>query len=168
MISHLTQLIDKFNHARGVVSSWLVSLLVFNVVLVVTLRYGMNISITALQETITYIHAAIFMLGASYAFQQKAHVSIDFLYARMNDLTRNWIYVVCNILFLAPFCVVILWSGWDYVIYSWHFKEHSSETDGLAWLFILKSLIPLLAVNLLLAGVADTVRRIRSLMANQQ
>ena len=161
VLSCIQTVIERFIECLGRVTSWLIAGLLFNVVVVVLLRYVFNISITAIQESIVYLHATIFMLGICYAFQQNAHVSIDFLNTRLPIQWRIWIRISGNLLLLMPFGVSLLWFSQDYVAYSWSLREHSAETDGLPIVFVLKTLIPVLAITLLLVGITDTIQQLK-------
>ena len=57
-----------------------------------------------------------------------------------------------------PLCAFILFSSWDYVAESWAIRESSPEPGGIPAVFLLKSLIPLMAINLFLQGLAETLR----------
>lgn len=156
--------IDRLIGVLGLCVSWLVALLILNAVTVVILRYGFNISVTAMQESIGYLHATIFMLGICHAFQQNAHVSVDAVHDRLPPTVQTYIKLAGNLFLLLPFTVVLLWVSREYVGNSWMLREHSPETDGLPFVFLLKSLIPLMAITLLLAGLSDTLKQLKKLM----
>ncbi len=52
----------------------------------------------------------------------------------------------------------ILVSSLDYVAASWRVLERSPEVGGIPAVYLLKSLIPVMAVALLLQGVAEILR----------
>jgi TRAP-type mannitol/chloroaromatic compound transport system permease small subunit len=53
------------------------------------LRKVFNIGSNAWLEVQWYLFAAVFMLGAGYAFLKNAHVRIDFISGRLSARTRN-------------------------------------------------------------------------------
>ncbi len=55
-------------------------------------------------------------------------------------------------------CLFILFTSWDFVAEAWAIRETSSEPGGIPGVYLLKTLIPLMAMNLLLQGVAETLR----------
>lgn len=136
--------------------SWLTLVMVLVTFAVVLLRYGFNLGWIWLQEVVTYLHAAVFMLAAAWAFQADAHVRVDVFYRDRTERHRAWVNLIGTLLLLAPFCVFLLWSGWDYVMRSWQVMEGSREAGGLPLVYLLKSLILLLPA-LLLAQSACTV-----------
>jgi TRAP-type mannitol/chloroaromatic compound transport system permease small subunit len=63
-------------------------------------------------------------------------------------------------LFLLPFCGFILFSSWDYVMASWSIKETSSETGGIAAVYLLKTLMIIMPATLALQGIAQIIESI--------
>ena len=63
-----------------------------------------------------------------------------------------------------PLCIFICLVSWDYVGESWSIREISPEPGGIPAVFLLKSLIPLMALNLFLQGLAETLRAIEVLV----
>jgi TRAP-type mannitol/chloroaromatic compound transport system permease small subunit len=126
---------------------------------VVALRYFFGIGWIWLQETVTWMHGAVFMLAAAYTLSMDEHVRVDVLYRRMTPRRQAIVDTLGVLLLLLPTCGWILWSAWDYVASSWHFREASLETGGLPGLFLLKSLIVLGPVLLALEGVALVILR---------
>jgi len=56
---------------------------------------------------------------------------------------------------LLPFCGLILFSSWDYVLASWAIKETSAESGGIAAVYLLKSLMILMPITLALQGLSQ-------------
>ena len=54
--------------------------------------------------------------------------------------------------------IFTLYSCWGYVADAWAVRESSIEPGGLHGIYLLKTLIPVMAVTLLLQGVADALR----------
>ncbi len=148
--------------------SWLVTLLVLNTGLVVLLRYGFGIGNTALQELSTYLHASVFLLGAAWTLQRGGHVRVDIFYRRMSARAQAWINALGTLVFLLPLCAYILVVSWDFAASSWSIRETSSEPGGLPFVYILKTLIPLMAVNLGLAALAELLRSATMLLADPE
>lgn len=143
-------------------------LLVVNTVVVVTLRYGFNISITALQESIIYWHAIAIALGVSYTLLNDGHVRVDVVYRRLSVKTQATINIFGNILFLFPVSIFIIWVSYDYVYSSWVLLERSTENSGLPWVYVLKTFIPILGITLLLSGIYDSYRQLLIIKKTQQ
>ncbi|MBE9568009.1 MAG: TRAP transporter small permease subunit, partial [Proteobacteria bacterium] len=77
MINQLTTTIEKFIDWSGRTVSWLSLFLVLITFIVVVLRYVFDSGSIALQESASYLHAIIFLIGMAYTLQQDAHVRVD-------------------------------------------------------------------------------------------
>ncbi len=154
----LVRLLDGFAEAVGRAVSWASVGMVVLTVLVVVLRYAFDLGWIALQESITYLHAALFMLGVAYTLKREGHVRVDIFYQRWSPRTQALIDVLGGLLLLLPTCAFIFWSGSDYVMASWAIHEGSREAGGLPGVFLLKTLILLMPLFLALQGVASILR----------
>ena len=121
---------------------------------VVLLRYLWDTGWIAMQESITYLHAMVFMLGASYTFQQQGHVRVDIFYQKFNQRGRAWVNLLGTLVLLFPLMGFIFWISWEYVIESWKVHEASREAGGLPGVYLLKTLLLLMPVGMLLQGLA--------------
>jgi TRAP-type mannitol/chloroaromatic compound transport system permease small subunit len=130
--------------------SWLTLLLTLLAFVIVLLRYGFNLGWIWLQESVTYLHALVFMVAAAWALQSDDHVRVDIFYRGGSERYRNWVDLVGTLILLLPFCVFLLVIGWDYVAASWADREASREAGGLPLVWLLKSLILVLPLLLLL------------------
>lgn len=142
------------------------TLLVLNTGLVVLLRYGFGIGNTALQELSTYLHASVFLLGAAWTLQRGGHVRVDIFYRRMSARAQAWVNALGTLVFLLPLCGYILIASWDFAAGSWSIRETSSEPGGLPFVYLLKTLIPLMAVNLAIAALAEFLRSAMVLLSD--
>ena len=73
--------IDRFTDITGRAISWLTIVMVAITVCVVVLRYWFDSGSIALQESITYLHAIVFMMGIAFTLQRGGHVRVDIFYA---------------------------------------------------------------------------------------
>jgi TRAP-type mannitol/chloroaromatic compound transport system permease small subunit len=159
----LINTIERFIDWSGRAVSWLTLLMVIVTFIVVVLRYVFDIGWIGLQESITYMHAMVFLIGASWAVQQEAHVRVDIFYSRFSAKTRAWIDMLGSLLLLLPVMVFIGWISWEYVIDSWDVLEGSREAGGLPAVFLLKSLILVLAAMLILQVMVQVVRSVQTI-----
>jgi TRAP-type mannitol/chloroaromatic compound transport system permease small subunit len=145
--------------------SWLTLLMTLLTFGIVLLRYGFNLGWIWLQESVTYLHAAVFMVAAAWAFQTDDHVRVDIFYRERSDRYRNGVNLAGSLLFLIPFCLFLLYVSWDYVAAAWSTREASREPGGLPLVWLLKSLLLVLPALLLLQAlvtVRDSVRGLRA------
>lgn len=136
---------------RGV--SWLVLAMVLLMFFVVVQRYIFNAGSIALQESVTYLHAMVFMLAAAWTLSEDGHVRVDIFYRDASPRRKAWVNLLGSLLFLLPFALFILFGSWGYVAASWAVFEGSREAGGLPLVWLLKSLIPIFALLLLTQGL---------------
>ena len=130
--------------------AWLTLVMVALTFGIVVLRYGFNQGWIGLQESVTYLHATVFMVAVAWAFQTDDHVRVDIFYRDKSCRYKNWVNLIGTLLFLIPFSLFLIIIGWDYVTASWATMESSREAGGLPLVFLLKSLILVMPVLLLL------------------
>jgi len=150
--------LEQFIDWTGRTVSWLVLAMVLVTFLVVVLRYVFDMGWIALQESISYFHSIVFLVGAAYTLKQNGHVRVDIFYNRLGDHGRAWVDLIGHLFILMPVMVFILWISWPYVAESWRVTEGSREAGGLAGVFLLKSLIFIMAGLLILQGLALILR----------
>lgn len=151
-------LIDEFTERLGRLLAWLIPLMMLGTAAVVIMRYGFGQGMTALQESVTYLHGAVFMLGAAYTLKHGGHVRVDIFYHRFSPRAKAWVDSIGSIVLLLPLCGLILITSWEFTANAWVIREASVEPGGLPFVYLLKSLLPLMAINLALQGVAELLR----------
>ena len=91
---------------------------------------------------------------------QGGHVRVDIFYRRFSERGKAWVNCVGSILFLVPFCLFLVGISWAFVAQSWQILEGSPDPGGIHGVFLLKTLIPLMALNLLLQCLAELARNL--------
>ena len=162
-MNKLASFFDHLNEQIGRGIAWLTLFMVVITFLVVVLRYGFDWGSIAMQESVIYLHALVFMAGAAYTLRHDEHVRVDIFYSRQSARKKAWVNLIGSLLLLIPFCLFMLWTGWPYVAKSWMVFEGSQEAGGLPLVFLLKSFILLMAVLLLLQGIAQIIRSLQTL-----
>jgi TRAP-type mannitol/chloroaromatic compound transport system permease small subunit len=150
--------VDALIRHIGELAAWLSLAMVLITFTVVLLRYAFDLGSISLQESVTYMHATLFMLGIAYTLGRDAHVRVDIFYERLSRRGRAQVDLIGTLLLLIPVCVLILWLGWEYVAESWRVKEASREAGGLPAVYLLKTLILMMPLLLLLQGLVYAVR----------
>lgn len=164
LIQHLIKSIDRFTDMTGRVVSWLTLLMVVLTVVIVVLRYYFESGSIALQESITYLHGAVFMLGIAFTLQRGGHVRVDIFYREFSAQKKALVDFIGGIVFLLPVCLLIFIFSWDYVMASWAIAETSEERSGIAGIYLLKTLLLLMPATLILQGIAETLRNLLVLL----
>jgi len=149
--------IDAFIAWTGRTVSWLVLGAVLVTFVVVVMRYAFDFGRIWIQESYIWMHASVFMIGAAWTLQDEGHVRVDIIYRKLSERKRCWINLLGSIFLLFPTCSFILWVSTPYVVTSWQLLEGSRETGGIPAIFLLKTVIPLMASLLILQGISMTI-----------
>jgi len=155
--------LNNISDILGRLISWLTLAMVLVTFLVVLLRYLFDIGWIAMQETVTYMHGVVFMLGAAYTLRHDGHVRVDIFYQRFGPKGRAAIDLFGSFFLLLPTLIFIAWISWDYVSSSWDVLEGSRQTGGLPGIFLLKSLLVLMPLLLLIQTVASGIKDLLTL-----
>lgn len=164
MLNKLLVATETFIDWSGRTVSWLSLLLVLVTFIVVVLRYVFDLGSISLQETSSYLHATIFLVGMAYTMQQNAHVRVDIFYARCSEQTKAWIDLFGAVFLLLPFMLFITWISWQYITDSWSVFESSRQAGGLPGVFLLKSLILVMTCLLSLQAFTQIARNIETIL----
>lgn len=159
--------VERFNIAVGRACAWLTLLMVLVTFVVVVLRYVFDTGWIWLQESVSWMHAAVFLIAAAYTLATDEHVRVDIFYKTMSPARQGVIDAAGTLIFLIPFSLFLIWTSWDYVGASWRMQESSVEAGGLAypWVPIWKSMIPAMAILLFLQGIVLLTRSLARLRA---
>lgn len=153
MISGLDRSLD----AIGRWASWLVVAVVILCFAGVSLRYGFDLGWVALQESYQALHATAFLLAGAWVLRRDEHVRVDVWYRGRSAAIKAWVNSLGALVLLMPVCGFIVWASLDYVAASWRVLEGSRQPGGLPGVFLIKTLIPVSAGLLLLAGVSQAL-----------
>ena len=152
VIARLSPMIEKIVSASARAVMWLLLAMALIQFGIVVLRYVFGINYIFMQESITYMHGAVFLVAAGYALLTDDHVRVDIFYGSATPKRKALIDLLGTYFFLFPVCLLLLWTASPYVASSWAVGESSAEASGIAGVFILKSLIPAFAILLAMAG----------------
>lgn len=166
-LQRLADRVDGFGEWSGRAIAWLTLAMVLIQFLVVVLRYGFNIGSIATQESITYLHALVFMLGAAYTLKREGHVRVDIFYRNMSDRRRAWVDLLGTLLLLAPTFVFLFFVSWTTVVNSWSRLEGSPEAGGLPLVFLLKSIMLVMPLLMLVQSISLVARNLLILSGHQ-
>ncbi len=158
--------IDTLSATLGRLVGWLALAMVAATVLVVVMRYGFDRGWLWLQESITWMHAFVFMLGAAWALHSGDHVRVDIFYRRFTPRGQALVDLCGTLLLLWPLCGYLLWESWPYVMRSLQVRESSREAGGMRELWVLKAVIPVAATMLMLQGLSEATRAWRRFRAD--
>ena len=160
----LIHLLESITEWTGKLISWLTLFMVLVVVAVLILRNIFGFSAIPLQESVTYMHAIVFMLGAAYTLKHSDHVRVDVFYHRFSNRTKAIVDLLGFLLLLLPVCIFLIVYCLDYVIFNWKIKEGSSQPGGLPYLYMLKALLLALPITLIIQGTAQFLHNLGYLL----
>jgi TRAP-type mannitol/chloroaromatic compound transport system permease small subunit len=150
LILHL----ERVGESIGRAVAWLTTLLMLLMAGDVLFRYLFDLTAVWVLELEWHLFALLFLLGAAYTLKHDQHVRVDVFYAKLGPKAQAWINLLGTLLFLFPFCLVIIWASWNYAATSFQIGEGSPDPGGLPARFLVKACIPLGFCLLLLQGLA--------------
>ena len=159
--------IDAVNDAVGRAVSWLAIVMVLVQFVVVLMRHIFGLGSIMLQESVVYMNAVLFMVGAAYTLLRDGHVRVDILYRGASRRRQALVNLCGVVIFLIPVSLLIWIKSFPYVVTSWSVLEGSRETSGIPAVFLLKTVILVFAALVLLQGISLAIRSVL-LLADKQ
>ncbi|MFN2316737.1 MAG: TRAP transporter small permease subunit [Gemmatimonadales bacterium] len=155
--------IDRLNDAVYAAIKWLTLAMIVVGALNALARYltrytGVALSSNAWFDLQWYMFSIIFLLGAAYGLNHDVHVRVDVMYSRATPRLRAWIDIAGTVLFIMPFCVMMLVTSWPAVRNSWAVREGSPDPGGLAR-YPIKTLLLVCFTLLLLQALSQVIKR---------
>ena len=157
-MTRLADALDKVNLGVAWVVRWLALAMMVVQFAIVVGRYAFGVNSIAAQESVLYMHAALFMLAAGYTLLVDKHVRVDVFYAKAAPATRRWIDILGHLFLLLPSMGALLYWSWPSVRNSWAILEGPLSVGGIEAVFLLKTLIPAFCVLLMLQSLALLIR----------
>ena len=166
LINLISKAIDHAIKVIGTAVSWLTLIMTVITFLIVILRYVFNIGSIWMQESLVWMHSAIFLLGAAYTLKLDEHVRVDIFYRSFSPKQKSWVNIIGAIFFALPVCIFLLIVTGDFVSSSWLVKEISRDAGGLLYpaIPLLKSMLlimPLLIIFQIISILCKEFIKIR-------
>lgn len=155
--------IDWINESVGRAASWLTFVLVLFVCYDVFNRRVFNETAAWIPEMEWHLFALVFLLGAGYSFRHDKHVRVDLFYSNFIPKDKALVNLIGGLLFLIPWCVVIIIFSFRYALDSFRMGEGSADPGGLPFLWIIKFMITLGIFLLMLQAIAEVLRSVQIL-----
>lgn len=159
-MERLADWLDSINRTVGRAARWLAILMVLVQFGVVLLRYVFGVSSIAVNESVLYMHASLFMLGAGYTLLVDDHVRVDIFQAKASTRGKALIDVLGHVVLLVPSMLALLWWSWPSVRNAWAIQEGPISVGGIPAVFMLKSLIPAFCLLLLVQSLSCLMRNL--------
>jgi len=159
--------LDAFSRGTGHAVAWLTLFMVITTFAIVVLRHLFDVGFIWMQESLIWMHSAVFMLGAAYTLQQEEHVRVDIFYRSMSDTRRAWVNLLGVLIFIFPLCGFFFLASQEYVLSAWALHEHSRDAGGLFYpaIPLLKSVLLLMPIAVGLQGLSLLLKSLRRIRA---
>ncbi|RME94921.1 MAG: TRAP transporter small permease subunit [Bacteroidetes bacterium] len=148
------QWIDQLNERVGRITAWGCTLLVILVFINVLLRYFFNTPLAWAKELEWHVFALLFLFGAAYSLRHNRHVRVDLFYDGFRKSDQASVNFWGTLLFLLPWCAVLIWTGWEAAEAARLDGERSPEAGGLPNFWLIKYALPLGMGLLFLQGLS--------------
>jgi TRAP-type mannitol/chloroaromatic compound transport system permease small subunit len=183
----LAHAVDSMSRWAGLIANWMVLWAAMVCAVDAGLRYGLSsfLALTgggssglsgvlfelyrnnsnALKDLQLILFAGMVLLGASWTLKVNEHVRVDLFYTWVTDRTRIWIDLFGGLLFLVPFCLIMLHFSWPWFLEAWRGDELSQNAGGLPrW--PIKAFVPLGFALILLQGLAEIIKCVAALTSD--
>lgn len=168
IVEKIARTIDLVIEQIGKVNAWLSTVLVALVCYNVLMRYAFNTSKVYLTELEWHIFAALFLLGGAYALQKDKHVRVDVFYSKFPPKYKAGVNLLGTLLFLIPFCLIVIRSSYEFGLNSWSFRESSPDPAGLPGRYVIKFAITFGFVLVLLQAISIFIKSIYTVSTGRE
>lgn len=152
--SALSHIIDGFNIWVGEMVKWLLPALVVSIAFGVIALSIFGQAWTKFDESATYFHATVILLGSAATLLAGQHVRVDIFYADMQPKSKALVDIIGFYALLIPFGLILVWNAQSFVGLAWISLEGSAESDGIRGVFMLKTCISVFALMMLAQGLS--------------
>lgn len=120
----------------------LMLVIVFDVVTRKFFAQSMGMISSKLQDLEWHLNGIIIMVLMSYGYLADTHVRIELIRDRLSTQARAWIEVVGILVLMVPFCLLMIYFGYDFAERSFLQQEQSAAMTGLGQRWMIKAIIP--------------------------
>jgi len=111
-----------------------------------------------MQELEWHWFSVMFLMGLGYTLRENGHVRVDVAYDTFAERKKSWINLIGAVVFAIPFCLLIIYYGWDFFIESFNNEENKGDPGSLPRLWPVKLVIPVSFSFLILSAVAVMIK----------
>lgn len=168
LLIRVSEGLDRVIIKIGKIAAWAgLALILITIFDVITRRF-LVLGSTKLQEAEWHFHVILFAFCLGYAYLKDAHVRIDLVREKLAERTQWWLEIAGCLLFLLPYCGLVVYYGIDFVERSYATSEISASATGLTHRWLIKSVIPIGFTLLALAAVAVLLRKFVELFGPEE
>jgi TRAP-type mannitol/chloroaromatic compound transport system permease small subunit len=164
VMQKLISAIEKISTFSGKGIAWFNLFLVVLICYDVLMRYLFNTTYVAIIELEWHLFSFIFLIGASHALKEDRHVRVDVFYSGFSPKKKALVNLSGTLIFLIPFCLIIIISSLRFVSGSFEMNEGSPDPGGLPARWLVKSAIPIGFSLLLIQAVALVLQSVQTIV----
>ena len=123
---------------------------------------GKAITLNSLLDLQWHLLVIIGLVPVGLVWALGRHVRVDFIYNTLSTRGQARVNRLGNLVFAAPFFVLMLPAAWNFMMRAWAADE-GSASGGLYDLWLIKAILPLGLGLLALAIVVETIRLVRQI-----
>ncbi|NRA72209.1 MAG: TRAP transporter small permease subunit [Gammaproteobacteria bacterium] len=142
MLNLLRKSLARFIDWMGVLIAIVMLMMLFTIFYDVVMRYLFNDVSIGMQELEWHLFSCVFLFGVGYSLKENAHVRVDIFYEKLSIKVQAIINIIGTLVFLIPFCSLVIYYGIDFVSESYQLGETSGDPGGLAYRWLIKAAIP--------------------------
>jgi TRAP-type mannitol/chloroaromatic compound transport system permease small subunit len=118
-------------------------------------------------ESSMMVGTSLYVLAWSYVYRYRAHVRVDVIYSLLPRRMKTLIDVLGTLIMFFPLVILIIYSAFNWTVYSWTINEKMTETYWLPPIAPLRTVVLLAIILLLFQGVAHFIRDSYLLVRNK-
>jgi TRAP-type mannitol/chloroaromatic compound transport system permease small subunit len=159
LLLSVSRAIDAVNLRLGKWLAWLILAAILISAANAVVRKTLDTSSNSWLELQWYLFSIVFLMCASWTLLANEHIRIDIVNSYFPKRVRDWIDIVGHVLFLTPFCLIMIWTGWPFFFASLRVNEISTNAGGLL-VWPIKLLVPVAFMFLLAQGISELIKRV--------
>ena len=166
-MERLVRAIDSLSTAAGWVAGWCIVPMTLAVSYEVVARYAFHAPTRWSYDAGWMLYGAQFMLAAAFTLRRGGHIRTDVLYERWSPRRQAVVDAVCYVLFFFPGMLCILAAGFVEARHAWEIGERTGLRIVVVPvpMYAVKAIIPISAALLVLQGVSEVIRCVRTIRA---
>ena len=151
------RIIDRFNRRIG-------RLMMYSIFIMVGILLWSSISKTFFLpslwtlESAQFAMVAYYILGGAYSIQLNANVRMDLFYGQWSPHTKAWVDTF-TVFFLLFFLGVLLYGGYESMMYSWEYNQRS-RTAWRPYLWPIKAVMCVGFIMMILQALSELCKDI--------
>ena len=159
-VDKISNILERISRWVGERVKWLTTALVLLIFIDVVLRYLFSQTSAWVIELEWHLFALIFILGAAFTLAEDQHVRVDVFYTRFTPRKKAWVNLMGTVLFLIPWCLIVIYTSYHYAENSFAVREISADPGGLPARYLIKFSVTIGFILLLFQALALCLKSI--------